>query len=169
MGWIKKAYNKAENKVEGVVSKQLVQRVGAVVAPITLLPALVNKSYRKNTGPIYAGYAAVGAGAVGAAYAGLGSGAIFAAGAAPATTLGVNALTSAGRKAGGVLAAATDFLFGAAPEAPIVPDSGGSSGDTGGLFSSPSSTGSRGTPPWLYAAGAVLVGLLAMLLYKRLK
>jgi hypothetical protein len=62
----KRTIRKATKTVTRVIRNPVLQKVGAVVAPITLLPALVDTGFRKNTAPIYATYAAAGGGAIAA-------------------------------------------------------------------------------------------------------
>ncbi len=164
MGWLKKAVN----KVKGVANKQLVQRVGALVAPVALLPGLINKGYRKNTGPIYAAYGAVGAGALGAAAAGLGSGAIVAgglAGGAPLGTSIIGGLTGGSSRSTSSTTNADNFFTAPQGDTGEAGGGGGDSGSAGGFFGSNGS----GTPSWLYGIAAALVAVLAVLMFKRMR
>ncbi len=147
----KKAVGKAGHTLKNAASSALVQRAGAIVAPITLLPALANRAFRTNTGPIYATYAAIGAGALGGAAAGLTGKAVVAAGSSPVTGLLSSLLGKAGGSGAAQAAAAVD------PWTDTGGPGGGGGGGDGGYGSGIGSQ-AGGVPVWAYvAAGAAII------------
>ncbi len=147
-------YGSIKKAAKKVTSNSLVNRGAALVAPITALPALGNKKYRKDTTPIYAGYAAVGAGAVGAAALGATSAGIFAAGVSPAVVAG-SSLARSGSSGSGSTGKAS-----ASPYSPGTPGDDNTSvytegGTPGAEFLSQLEKGDPQS--WLMVGGAVLL------------
>ncbi len=156
---LKKAAHRAGGAVRNAVSSSLVQRAGAVVAPIALLPGLANKGFRTNTGPIYAAYAAVGAGALGAAAAGLTGTAILTAGAAPAVGVASTFLAKSG-----VTGAAK---VGNADPWTDTNGSGGGGGGDGSGYGSGIGSQDGSLPVWAYVVAGVGIIIAAVVVAMR--
>ncbi len=154
----KKGVRSVGHAVKRGLDSQLVHRAGAVVAPITLLPALANSEYRKDTGPIYATYGAIGVGAVGAAAAGLTGAAIIGAGSAPVAGLATS-LIGSGLSGGSKTTNITNRGGG----------SGGGGGGDGSSYGAGLGSASAEVPVWVYYGAAALAILAAIIVALRRK